>query len=50
MLLDGIQDPRNLGAIIRSASCTGVTGIIVCGKNSAPLNAAALKASAGLAE
>ncbi len=50
VLLDGIQDPRNLGAIIRSAYCTGFDGIILCAKNSAPLTAAAIKASAGLAE
>ncbi|MBT4856219.1 RNA methyltransferase [bacterium] len=50
VLLDGIQDTRNLGAIIRSAYCTGVDGIILCAKNSAPLNASAIKASAGLAE
>lgn len=50
LLLDGIQDIRNLGAIIRSAYCTGVNGVIVTQKNSAALEAAALKASAGLAE
>ncbi len=50
VLLDSIQDPRNLGAILRSAYCTGVDGILISGKNSAPLNATALKASAGLAE
>lgn len=50
VLLDGIQDPRNLGAIIRSAYCTGVDGIVITQKNTAPLHAAALKASAGLAE
>ena len=50
VLLDGIQDPRNLGAIIRSAYCTGVDGIILPKKNSASLHATALKASAGLAE
>jgi 23S rRNA (guanosine2251-2'-O)-methyltransferase len=50
LLLDGIQDPRNLGAIIRSAYCTGIEGIIITTKNSAPLNAVALKSSAGLAE
>lgn len=50
VLLDGIQDPRNLGAIIRSAYCIGVDGIIITQKNSSPLNATALKASAGLAE
>ena len=50
LLLDSIQDPRNLGAILRSAYCTGVDGVIICGKNAAPLNATALKSSAGLAE
>lgn len=50
ILLDGIQDTRNLGAILRSSYCTSVDGIILCSKNSAPLNAVALKSSAGLAE
>jgi len=50
LMLDGVQDVRNFGAIIRSAHCTGVNGIIVCKKGAAPLTGAALKASAGLAE
>lgn len=50
IMLDGIQDPRNVGAIIRSVYCTGFDGIILCKKESAPLNATAIKASAGLAE
>jgi 23S rRNA (guanosine2251-2'-O)-methyltransferase len=50
IVLDGIQDPRNLGAIIRSASCTNTSGVLMTAKNSAPLNAIVLKASAGLAE
>ena len=50
VMLDGIQDPRNLGAILRSAYCTGVDGVLLCKKKSAPLSAVALKASAGLAE
>jgi len=50
VVLDGIQDPRNLGAIIRSASCTNMSGILITQKHSAPLNAVAFKASAGLAE
>lgn len=50
LLLDSIQDPRNVGAILRSAYCTGIDGVILCQKESAPLNAIALKASAGLAE
>lgn len=50
VMLDGIQDPRNLGAILRSAYCTGVDGVILPKKGTAPLTAAAIKASAGLAE
>ena len=50
LMLDGIQDPHNLGAILRSAYCTGVDGVIITRKNSSPLNATAIKASAGLAE
>ncbi len=50
LMLDGIQDVRNMGAIIRSAYCTGFEGIIIVQKTGAPLNAAAIKASAGLAE
>lgn len=50
VLLDGIQDVRNLGAILRTAYCTHADGIILCTYASAPINAAALKASAGLAE
>lgn len=50
VMLDGVQDVRNFGAIIRSAHCTGVNGIIICKKGAAPLTGAALKASAGLAE
>ena len=50
VMLDGIQDPRNLGAILRSAFCTKVDGIIITTRASAPLNAVALKSSAGLAE
>jgi 23S rRNA (guanosine2251-2'-O)-methyltransferase len=50
LLLDGIQDPRNLGAILRSAFCTNVDGVIICKKQGAPLNGVAIKSSAGLAE
>jgi 23S rRNA (guanosine2251-2'-O)-methyltransferase len=50
VMLDGIQDQRNLGAIIRSSYCTGVDGIIITEKNSAPLNAVVSKSSAGLIE
>jgi 23S rRNA (guanosine2251-2'-O)-methyltransferase len=50
VLLDGVQDVRNAGAIIRSSYCTGVNGIILCKKEGAPMTGATLKASAGLAE
>jgi len=50
VMLDGIQDTRNVGAIIRSAYCTNASGVILGKKNCAPLNNVAIKASAGLAE
>ena len=50
LLLDSIQDVHNLGAILRSAYCTGVSGVVLCQKQAAPLTAAAIKVSAGLAE
>lgn len=50
LLLDSIQDPRNTGAIIRSAYCTGVQGVIIVQKGASPLTATALKSAAGLAE
>lgn len=49
LLLDGIQDPRNFGAIVRSAVAFGVKGIIVCSHHMAPVNAAMVKASSGTA-
>lgn len=50
LLLDGIQDVRNLGAILRSAYCTGIKGIVLCQRGGAVLTPATFKASAGLAE
>lgn len=50
LLLDGITDPQNLGAIARSAECAGVTGIILPLRNSAPITPTAVKASAGALE
>jgi len=50
ILLDNMHDPRNVGAIIRTAVCTGINGIIVPVKNSAPINATVYKAAAGLSE
>ena len=50
VFLDGIQDPRNLGAILRTCFCTGVDGVIVPQKSSSDITPTALKVSAGLAE
>lgn len=50
VLVDRIQDTRNLGGIIRSASCTGAQGIIIPKAGCAPLNGSTCKASAGLIE
>ena len=50
IMLDSVQDVRNAGAIIRSAYCVGVQGVILVSKHAAPLSGAAFKASAGLAE
>lgn len=49
LLLDHITDVRNFGAIIRTAECTGVDGIIIPESGSAPVNAATVKTSAGAA-
>ena len=50
LALDGVQDPRNLGACLRSAGAAGVQAVLLPKRNSAPLNAAALKTAAGVAE
>ncbi|AGC75679.1 23S rRNA (guanosine2251-2'-O)-methyltransferase [Nonlabens dokdonensis] len=47
LLLDGVTDVRNFGAIIRTAECTGVTAIVISEKGSAPVNAATVKTSVG---
>ena len=50
ILLDGITDPHNLGAVIRTAECTGVHGIIIPQHRSVGLSPAAVKSSAGAVE
>jgi 23S rRNA (guanosine2251-2'-O)-methyltransferase len=50
LALDGVTDPRNLGACLRSANAAGVDAVLLPRRNSAPLNEAALKAAAGGAE
>jgi 23S rRNA (guanosine2251-2'-O)-methyltransferase len=49
LLLDQVSDVRNFGAIIRTAECTGVNGIIIQKNGSAPVNAETIKTSAGAA-
>ena len=50
LALDEVVDPQNFGAIVRSAHCLGVAGILACSRNCAPLSAAVSKASAGTLE
>ena len=50
VICDGLEDPRNLGAVIRCAECAGAHGVIIPRHHSAGLTAAADKASAGAAE
>jgi|SRR5581483_1934639 len=50
VMLDGIQDPRNVGAILRSAYCTGVNGVIMIKRGGAQLTGVAVKSAAGLNE
>lgn len=47
VLLDGVTDVRNFGAIARTAECAGVDAIIIPSKNSVSVNADAIKTSAG---
>ena len=49
LILDQISDVRNFGAIIRTAECAGVNGIIIQKNGSAPVNAETVKTSAGAA-
>ncbi|HHT55683.1 MAG TPA: 23S rRNA (guanosine(2251)-2'-O)-methyltransferase RlmB [Acholeplasma sp.] len=50
LILDGIQDPHNFGAIIRTAEATKLDGIIVTKKNQVPLTAVVAKVSSGAIE
>ncbi|MBF0109166.1 MAG: 23S rRNA (guanosine(2251)-2'-O)-methyltransferase RlmB [Magnetococcales bacterium] len=50
ILLDGIEDPRNLGAILRTAEAFGALAVILPKDRTAPLSGTAVKASAGAAE
>lgn len=50
ILLDGVEDPHNLGALIRSAECSGAHGVIIPKRRAVGLTSTAVKASAGAAE
>jgi len=50
LILDEIQDPHNVGAILRSAECSGVDGIILTKHNSATITSTVTKVSAGATE
>jgi len=50
LVLDGIQDPHNLGALIRSAACAGADGVVIPRDRACGITATAEKASAGAVE
>ena len=50
IILDGLEDPHNLGAIMRTAECDGAHGIIIPQRRSVTVNATVMKTSAGAAE
>lgn len=50
LLLEHLQDPTNLGTLLRSAEAAGVDGVVYPERGAAPLRAAAVKASAGASE
>ena len=50
LILDGVQDPHNLGACLRSAAAAGVTAVVIPKDKSAPVNATVRKTSAGAAD
>jgi 23S rRNA (guanosine2251-2'-O)-methyltransferase len=50
LALDGVEDPQNLGALLRVADGAGVDGVILTERRAAPLSPVAIKASAGAAE
>ena len=47
VVLDGVEDPQNVGAILRSVDAAGATGVVRQTRRAAPLDGAAAKASAG---
>jgi 23S rRNA (guanosine2251-2'-O)-methyltransferase len=49
LLLDGIEDPHNMGAILRTAAAAGISAVIIPTQHQAPVNATVFKTSAGTA-
>ena len=50
VVLDGVEDPRNLGAVIRTAECAGTDGVIIPDRRAVGLTETAAKSSAGATE
>ena len=50
LVLDGIEDPQNLGALVRTAECAGAHGVVIPKHHAASVTSAAVKASAGATE
>jgi 23S rRNA (guanosine2251-2'-O)-methyltransferase len=50
LILDGVEDPRNLGAVLRSAECAGVDGIFIPERRAVGLTDTVAKSSAGAIE
>lgn len=50
VVLDGVEDPRNLGAILRTAECAGVHGVFMSERRAVGLNETVAKSSAGAVE
>lgn len=50
VILDGIEDPQNLGAMLRTAECLGVHGVVIPKHQACQVTPAVIKASAGAAE
>lgn len=49
VLLDGVEDPHNLGAVIRTAEAAGAAGVVIPGRRAAGVTAAVVRVSAGAA-
>jgi len=50
VVLDGVEDPHNFGAIVRSASALGASGVLFSKRHAAPLSVASFKSAAGAME